>query len=280
MLGKLIVANSEQEINSLSRIFDNGLKNGVNDLRMIFREEIKTMEPNLRATQAIFSPSTGIVDSHGLMLALLGDLQRNGGILSCNSFVSKIEIIEGGFSISVDSEEVIEITCRELINCAGIEAQKVSKSINRNNFKVPKAYLCKGNYFSLTRKAPFSRLIYPVPNNSGLGIHLTLDLGGRARFGPDTEWIDDINYDVSFLQKQNFVDAIKKYFPELDETELHADYAGIRPKIVSRGEPAADFSIQFCDQHSIPGFVALYGIESPGLTSALAIGEYIRQNIR
>ena len=159
MLGKLIIANSEEEIKSLSRIFDNGLKNGVSDLRMIFREEINIMEPDLRASQAIFSPSTGIVDSHGLMLALLGDLQRNGGLLSCNSLVSKIETIKGGFSISVESEENIEITCRELINCAGIEAQKVSKSINGNNFKVPKTYFCKGNYFSLTRKAPFSRLI-------------------------------------------------------------------------------------------------------------------------
>lgn len=276
LLGKLIVANSEQDVLNLPKILENGTRNGVSDLRMVFLDELRELEPNLRAKQAILSPSTGIVDSHGLMLALQGDLERRGGLLSFKSNASAIRVIQGGFSVSVDSSEKIEITCRELINSAGLNAQKVSKAIDNNLYNtVPKARFCKGTYFSFSRKSPFSRLIYPVPNDAGLGIHLTLDLAGRAKFGPDTEWVNSADYHVESGRKNDFVEAIREYFPGLEDHELNPAYAGVRPKIVSAAEPAADFSIMFSDKHYLPGFVALYGIESPGLTSALAIGDLV-----
>ena len=279
-VGKLIVANEQQDILKLSKIMTNGIRNGVADLKMVFRDELFELEPSLRARQAILSPSTGIVDSHGLMLALQGDFERAGCLLSLNSLVSGIKVIKGGFSVRVDSSESTEITCRELVNSAGLDAQKVSGTIKNNPYNsAPKSRYCKGTYFSLSTKSPFSRSIYPVPNNAGLGVHLTLDLAGRAKFGPDTEWVIEPNYHVNSDRKSEFIRAIKDYFPGLNDNDLNPDYAGVRPKIVSANEPAADFSIQFKDQHSIPGYVALYGIESPGLTSALAIGEFIRQNI-
>ncbi len=279
-LGKLIVANTEQDIQRLPKILASGIRNGVSDLKMVFQDELRELEPNLRASQAIFSPSTGIINSHGLMLALQGDFESAGGLLSCNSSVSAINVMKDGFSVTVESGESMEITCRELINSAGLNAQKITRTIKHGaGHAIPKSRYCKGTYFSLSRKSPFSRLIYPVPNNAGLGVHLTLDLAGRAKFGPDTEWLATPNYDVSSKRKGEFVKAIRDYFPDLNAEELNPDYAGVRPKIVSAKEPAADFSIQFSDQHSIPGYVALYGIESPGLTSALAIGKLIRQKI-
>jgi len=281
-LGKLIVANTEQNIQSLPKILANGIRNGVSDLRMVFQDELHELEPNLRARQAIISPSTGIVNSHELMLALQGDYECAGGLLSCNSSVSGISVINGGFSVVVaGSSESTEITCSELINSAGLDAQKISQTFNHGVVhNIPKSRYCKGTYFSLSGKSPFSRLIYPVPNNAGLGVHLTLDLSGRAKFGPDTEWISKPNYDVNSKRKGEFVNAIRDYFPGLNDDELNPDYAGVRPKIVSSKEPAADFSIQFSDQHLIQGYVALYGIESPGLTSALAIGKLVKQKIR
>lgn len=280
-LGKLIVANTEQDIQSLPKILANGIANGVSDLRMVFQDELNELEPNLRATQAIISPSTGIVNSHALMLALLGDYECAGGLLSCNSLVSGIRVIKDGFSIVVTgSGESSEITCTELINSAGLDAQKISQTFGDGVvLNIPKSRYCKGTYFSLSGKSPFSRLIYPVPNNAGLGVHLTLDLSGRAKFGPDTEWISKPNYEVNSKRKGEFVNAIRDYFPDLNDAELNPDYAGVRPKIVSSREPAADFSIQFSDLHFIQGYVALYGIESPGLTSALAIGELVKQKI-
>jgi len=280
LLGKLIVANTEQDILRLPKILMNGIRNGALDLKMVFQDELIELEPNLRARQAILSPHTGIVDSHGLMLAMQGDFEQLGGLLCCNSLVSEICVIKDGFSLTVESSETTHITCRELINSAGLDAQKVSGIIKNNSVNsVPKSMYCKGTYFSFNSRSPFSRLIYPVPNNAGLGVHLTLDLAGRAKFGPDTEWVAAPNYEVSLKRKGEFARAIRSYFPALKDYQLSPDYAGVRPKIVSAKEPAADFSIQFSDQHSIPRYVALYGIESPGLTSALAIGKLISQKI-
>ena len=276
MLGKLIVANTEQDVQALPNILASGIRNGVSDLRMIGEGELRELEPNLRARRAIHSPSTGIVDSHGLMIALQGDIERTGGVLSFNSEVAAIKLIKDGFSVGVKSTEFIDITCKELINSAGLSAQELSKNIipSMSN-KIPKTRYCKGTYFSMSSRSPFSSLIYPVPNNAGLGVHLTLDLAGRARFGPDTEWIDEPNYDVNSARKFDFVESIRDYFPGLKAHDLHPDYAGVRPKIVDADEPSADFSIQSYGQHSIPGYVALYGIESPGLTSALAIAKFV-----
>ena len=280
ILGKLIVANTKEEIFILGKIFENGIRNGVTDLKMVLPDEISQLEPNLRANKAIISPSTGIVDSHGLMLALLGDFENAGGLLSCNSPISRIKVLKIGFALTVGLKENFEITCRELINSAGLSAQKISMMIkNIEVGPVPESKYCKGTYFSYSKKSDFSRLIYPVPNNSGLGVHLTLDLAGRSKFGPDTEWVDTPNYDVNPKRKNEFIKAIKTYFPDLSGEALMPDYAGVRPKIVSENEPASDFMIQFSDQHLIPGYVALYGIESPGLTSALAIGNLISRKL-
>ena len=280
-IGKLIITNEQEDVQKLKRILSNGTRNGVSNLKMLFEDELSELEPNLNAKQAIFSPSTGIIDSHGLMLALQGDFERAKGLLSLNSSVAGIKAIKEGFSVKVDSiGESSEVTCRELINSAGLNAQKISKTLNNKyDNTIPEPRYCKGTYYSLSTKSPFSRLIYPVPNNAGLGIHLTLDLAGRAKFGPDTEWIDEPNYEINSDQKGKFVDAIKNYFPSLNEEELYPDYVGVRPKIASYNDPPADFSIQFSDQHSILGYVALYGIESPGLTSALAIGEFVKQRL-
>ena len=280
ILGKLIVANTKKEIFSLGKIFENGVRNGVTDLKMVLPDEISQLEPNIRAKKAIMSPSTGIVDSHGLMLALLGDFERAGGLLCCNSQVHRIKVLKIGFALTVDLKEDYQITCRELINSAGLSAQKISMMMENSEIgSVPESNYCKGTYFSYSKKSDFSHLIYPVPNNSGLGVHLTLDLAGRVKFGPDTEWVDKPNYDVNLKRKNEFVRAIKTYFPDLSEGALMPDYAGVRPKIVNENEPASDFMIQFSDQHLMPGYVALYGIESPGLTSALAIGNLIRRKL-
>ncbi len=279
-LGKLIIANEQTEIDALPKILDNGLRNGVSDLRIILQDELKELEPNLRAKKAIHSPSTGIVDSHGLMLALQGDLELAGGLLSFNSEVREVKKIKEGFLVGVCSSESIEVTCRELINSAGLNAQEISKNfIDVGPTSIPKVRYCKGTYFSLAKNSPFNTLIYPVPNRAGLGIHLTLDLAGRAKFGPDTEWINAPNYEVDPQRKAEFVSHIRDYYPDIDDNDIHPDYAGIRPKIVDAGESAADFNIQFSAQHSILGYVALYGIESPGLTSALAIGEFVSKNL-
>lgn len=280
ILGKLIVANSKRDIFALTGILNNGIRNGVSDLRMVYKNELSELEPRLRAQQAILSPSTGIIDSHGLMLALQGDLERSGGLVSCHSPVSGIRVVDGGFCVTAGSSVVTEVTCKELINSGGLDAPKISRMLNGPaSVDIPVARYCKGTYFSLSTKSPFSRLIYPAPNDAGLGIHFTLDLAGRARFGPDTEWVETPSYDVSCKRKAQFFNAISDFYPDLREEDLTPDYAGVRPKIVGAGEPAADFNIQFSSHHKIPGYVALYGIESPGLTAALAIGELVKKNL-
>lgn len=279
-VGKLIIANKQDDLTKLSEIMDRGLRNGVKDLRMVFQDELSELEPSIRARQGILSPSTGIIDSHGLMLALQGDVEKANGVLCFNSRVSEIRLLQSGFSVRVASGDATEVTCRELINSTGLNAQEVSRTIKGfASSSIPRSMYCKGSYFTLTRRSPFDHLIYPVPNDAGLGIHLTLDLAGRAKFGPDVEWVDEPDYNVSADRKNEFITAIKDYYPSLNDTELIPDYAGVRPKIVSANEPAADFSIQFSDRHSVPGYVALYGIESPGLTSALAIGDFIEQRL-
>lgn len=279
-VGKLIIANQESDLEKLPDIIERGLSNGVEDLRMVFRDELVELEPMLRARQAILSPSTGIIDSHGLMLAIQGDIERAGSNICFNSKVIEISALKRGYSIKVNSDFVFEVTCREVVNSAGFNAQALSESIKTiDHTTIPKSKYCKGSYYSLTRRSPFNHLIYPVPDSAGLGIHLTLDLAGRAKFGPDVEWIDELNYIVSDERKNGFVAAIKDYYPSLNDSELVPDYAGVRPKIVSASEPPADFNIQFFDQHSLPGYVALYGIESPGLTSALAIGDFVEQRL-
>ena len=195
-----------------------------------------------------------------------------------NSPVLEGEVIEGGFKLSVGGDEPTEITCRELINSAGLGAQSLAQSVKGIPLDaVPELYLSRGCYFTLAGKAPFSHLIYPMPNNVGLGVHLTLDLQGQARFGPDTQWIDRIDYTVDPRRGDSFYAAVREYYPELKDGQLEPAYAGIRPKIAAPGEEAADFMIQGPESHNVPGWIALYGMESPGLTSSLAVAERVAQ---
>ena len=280
LLGKLIVANTKEQVDDLSVILSNGVRNGVSDLKMIDGKELEKLEPNLKAKKAILSPSTGVIDSHEFMLSLQGDFELNGGLVSFNSSVCQIRKAGGSFAISVLGHEDFEVSSRELINSAGLDSQTLSlkvAGINQNS--IPKARYCKGTYFSLAIRSPFSRLIYPVPNNAGLGVHLTLDLAGRAKFGPDAEWVKAPEYTVDPARRERFYKAIREYYPALNKDDLNPDYAGVRPKIVDAGEPSADFMIQFENEHAIEGYVTLYGIESPGLTASLAIADYVRQSL-
>lgn len=279
-LGKLIVATTPEQCDGLEAIFNKALANGVSDVAYLEQAELKQMEPHLNALRAIHSPSTGIINSHELMLAYQGDLENNGGMVVLNSPVLSGEVIEGGFRLSVGGDEPTSISCRELINSAGLGAQDISNAIaGIPADSIPRQYLSRGCYFTLSGKAPFEHLIYPMPNNAGLGVHLTLDMQGQARFGPDTQWIDEIDYTVDPQRGDSFYGAVRDYFPDLPDGKLEAAYSGIRPKISGPGADAADFVIQGSEQHGIPGWVALYGIESPGLTSSMAIAEQVLESL-
>lgn len=277
-VGKLIVATSVDQHNALEAIYHKGLANGVSDLRFISQHELNDMEPELAATKAIFSPSTGIVSCHELMLALQADLEGHNGVIALGSSVTSGRHINGGFELTLTDGE--RITCRELINSAGLHAQALSRKIDGiPPASIPPTFYSKGCYFSLKGKAPFSRLIYPLPSEEGLGVHLTLDLAGAARFGPDTSWVDSINYSTDSADVEDFYKSIKLYYPKVCIQDLSPDYAGIRPKIVGPGAAAADFEIQSEGTHGIKGFVGLYGIESPGLTCSMAIAEVVLQSL-
>jgi len=275
-LGKLIVATSDDEIKSLDLIRAKARDAGVDDLIFMETKDLQNIEPELKASAALFSPSTGIVDAHALSLALLGDAENNGAMLALNSPVLNSRVINGGFLLSVGGDEATEITCKNLIISAGLGAQSIAHNLSGLDKKtIPPLYYAKGNYFTLAGKSPFEHLIYPVPVPGGLGTHSTLDLGGQTKFGPDVNWIDVINYDVDVSKRDGFYNAIRRYWPGLPDGALNPGYVGIRPKTRGPGEPAQDFIIQNENDHGVPGLIALYGIESPGLTSCLAIGEYV-----
>jgi L-2-hydroxyglutarate oxidase LhgO len=277
-IGKLIVAADDAQVAELAGIRAKAVANGVEDLRLLSEADARTFEPELACKGALLSPSTGIIDSHGYMLALQGELEAHGGQVVLNTeVVSVSKLADGGFSVSVEAEDAAgegyAITCKELILSAGHGAPGLAWGLPGSN--PPKAYLAKGNYFKLTGKAPFSRLIYPVPEPGGLGVHLTFDLQHQARFGPDVEWVEGLDYRVDPLRGEVFYTAIRRYWPGLQEGSLVADYSGIRPKISGPGEAAADFRIDGPTDHGIAGLAALYGIESPGLTASLALAEIV-----
>ena len=278
--GKLIVANGEVEIAKLETIRAQAAICGVTDLETLDQAALKKMEPALRADAALLSPSTGIVDSHGLMLALRGDMENEGGTIAFNAPVVGGAITTSGILIDVGGAEPMTLRAGVFVNSAGHGAVTLAKSIEGlDPAHIPPAYLCKGSYYSLPGRASFSRLIYPVPEAAGLGVHLTLDLGGQARFGPDTEWIDAMDYDVDPARAERFYGAIRQYWPALPDGALSPAYAGIRPKITPPGAPAADFRIDGPDEHGVPGLVNLFGIESPGLTASLAIGALVAEKL-
>jgi L-2-hydroxyglutarate oxidase LhgO len=273
--GKLIVATSEAQLGELTRIRAAAAANGV-ALELLPANEARALEPELACSGALSSPSTGIVDSHAYMLALLGDAEAHGATLVCGSGVKSAEVHAGGIELHLEQSEAA-LRAKLLINCAGLGAPQFAASIRGFPPQhVPRAWLAKGNYFMLSGRSPFQRLVYPVPEPGGLGIHLTLDLAGRARFGPDVQWIENPDYEVSAARGESFYAAIRRYWPALTEGALQPAYAGIRPKISGPGEPAADFRIEGPETHGVPGVIHLFGIESPGLTASLAIADYVQ----
>ncbi len=277
-LGKLIVATDGSELAALDGIRQRASANGVDDLRWVDEVELRDMEPALDVTGALFSPSTGIIDSHAFGLALEGDAEAHGASIAFRSPVLRGEIVPEGIVLTIGGAEEAEFLCREVVNAAGLGACRLASNLHGlpDSF-VPKPYYAKGNYFSLSGRSPFRHLVYPVPVPGGLGTHLTLDLIGRAKFGPDVEWLDEPNYDVSEERGDAFYEAIRRYWPGLPDGALVPDYAGVRPKIHGPGTAVADFVIQGYDQHGVAGLVNHFGIESPGLTASLAIAEHTRQ---
>jgi L-2-hydroxyglutarate oxidase LhgO len=274
--GKLLVATSRNQVPQLESIMAKGRDNGVLDLMRITGDQAQALEPALECVEAVFSPQTGIVDSHQFMLALQGDAERDGAVCAFHAPVQAIEANNGRFIIKVGGDAPATISAACVINSAGLQANALARKIRGLDARhVPPLYLARGNYFSISGRAPFSRLIYPMPNEAGLGVHLTIDLGGQARFGPDVEWVDTINYDVDPRRAESFYAAIRAYWPALPDDALQPAYAGIRPKLSGPGEPAADFVIQGPAAHGVRGLVNLFGIESPGLTASLAIAQRV-----
>jgi len=275
--GKLIVATHAAQVPQLQAIIAKAAANGVPDLVLLTREEAQAMEPELNCVAAVLSPSTGIVDSHAFMLALQGDLENAGGLVALNSPVASGNC--GADVITVVTQDGTELQTSLLINAAGLYAQTLARRFTGlDAAHVPPSHYAKGNYFTLAGRSPFDRLIYPVPEAAGLGVHLTLDLGGQAKFGPDVEWVnspDDLVVDAA--RGEAFYAEVRKYWPGLQDGALTAGYAGIRPKIQGPEEAARDFLIQGQSEHGIQGLINLFGIESPGLTSALALGAHVAQ---
>jgi L-2-hydroxyglutarate oxidase LhgO len=280
----LIVATNPNQDADLEEILQKATNNGVPKMSRLTKEQVLAMEPNLNASSALLSESTGVIDSHGYMLSLLGGFEDAGGMIAYQSPLIKATPIQdgkNGYLLEVGGEEPFELETKYLINCAGLSAPAIAQRVDglQEQF-IPKAYFAKGNYFSLSGKSPFSRLIYPVPEPGGLGVHLTLDMGGQAKFGPDVEWLDidreeQINYTVDKERGQKFYAAVRQYWPGLQDGALNADYSGVRAKISAPGEPAADFRIDDQQIHGLEGLVNLYGFESPGLTSSLAIAQEV-----
>ena len=276
--GKLIVATSEPQLEELNAIRAKAHANGVGDVDWIAKSEVARLEPELFCLGALHSPSTGIIDSHSLMLAYLGDAQAAGAMLALRSRLERATVRGDGFELAVGGAD--PIGCSVLVNGAGLRAPTVARAIEGYPARLaPREFYAKGNYYSLTRRSPFSRLVYPVPEPGGLGVHVTLDLAGQARFGPDVEWVERINYDVDPRRADRFYAAIRRYWPGLADGALAPGYAGIRPKTTGPGEPASDFEIQGPRKHGVPGLVHLYGIESPGLTASLALARLVREEL-
>ncbi len=270
--GKLIVATDESQLPALTALKAKAAANGVPDLEPLSKAQARELEPEVVCAGAMLSPSTGIVDVHELMLALLGDAESHGAMLALATRVTGGEV--GGRRIVVEAGEGEDqrVSCDVLVNSAALGAQAVARSLRGlDPGTIPPLHYAKGNYFSLMGRTPFSRLIYPMPDGAWLGVHSTLDLAGRCRFGPDLHWVDALDYDVDDRALPDFYDSIRRWWPGLADGALQPDYTGIRPKLYARGEPAADFVIQGPAVHGVAGLVNLYGIESPGLTSALAI---------
>lgn len=277
--GKLLVATTEAELPKLEAIAKNAALSGVHDLIRLSADEAHALEPEVICVGAYLSPSTGIIDVHGFMLALLGDFENAGGTLVCGTPVTNWATDDRGFIIETGGADPMVLKARRVINAAGHGAPRLLQGLSACTSPCPQ-YFAKGNYFSLTGRAPFQRLVYPMPEAAGLGVHATIDLSGRVRFGPDVEWVkhdQDLNVDPA--RADAFATAIRRYWPGLPDGALIADYAGIRPKIHAPDQPMPDFRIEGPDSHGINGLINLLGIESPGMTSALALADYVADMI-
>ena len=277
-IGKLIVATSAEDEAQLSLLEQQATTNGVHDLEWIPAGRLQSLEPAVQGVAALLSPSTGIVSAHELMLALQGDLEAKGGTVALSARVTGIEWTGGEFRVLSDiGSDSFRFSTTRLVNAAGLGAQFVAALLDAGSLEIPPLYYCKGNYFTWQGRSPFSRLIYPVPEagGAGLGVHATLDLGGQLKFGPDVEYVETEDYEVSAGRIEAQIAAIRRYFPALDASRLAPGYAGIRPKLQGPGAAPADFMIQGPESHQIAGLVNLFGIESPGLTSSLAIAETV-----
>jgi L-2-hydroxyglutarate oxidase LhgO len=278
--GKLVVATNDSERERLAGVHKQAQINGVEGVEIIDAAAARKIEPELACVAAMRSPETGIIDSHRFMLALRGDLEDRGGMVAFASPIEGLKPANGGWDVAVGGSEPQTLTFDAVVNCAGLGAQRLARAAEGYPpERVPRLVLAKGNYFGYAGRPAFSRLIYPVPVPGGLGVHVTLDLAGRMRFGPDVEWIDQENYDVDPARAQAFYARIRDYWPRLPDDSLAPDYAGIRPKLTGPGEAAADFLIDGPRQHGLPRLVHLFGIESPGLTSALSLAEEVTRDL-
>jgi L-2-hydroxyglutarate oxidase LhgO len=278
-IGKLIVATTSDEIRVLEKYKAQANANGVDDLVWLTPSQVTGLEPEVKCSAALYSPSTGIIDAHEYLLALQADVEAAGGRVVLNTRVSAVRVVPEGFEIVTDGEPAVR--CRRLVNAAGIEAPRLARHIEGlPPATIPRGYLVKGHYFALQGRSPFRHLVYPVADAASLGIHVTLDVAGAVRFGPDVAWVDSEDYGFDESRRTWFAAAIRRYYPALDESRLQPGYAGIRARITGPDQPVADFRIDGPSDHGVSGLVNLYGIESPGLTASLAIAEHVAMLLR
>jgi len=277
--GKLIIATDEQQQSNLQPMLEKARNNGVDDIVCLDKNEMQRREPQVKCVSALWSPSTGLIDSHGYMLALQADLENAGGIIIFNTRVTAGSGTNRSPELAVTSSgSSFRLTANTVVNCAGLGGDKLAHAIDGiKRQTLPVYHYAKGNYFTYSGKSPFTSLIYPLPNEYGLGIHATHDMAGNLRFGPDVEWIDEIDYEVDPRRSGMFYEAIRSYWPDLMDKTLLPAYAGIRPKLNRLGSPAADFAIQDETEHGVAGLINLFGIESPGLTSSLALADHVSE---
>jgi len=278
--GKLIVATDDSQIPALRALADGARANGVTNLELLDARQARALEPALECVCALHSPSTGIVDAHEFAQALQADVESAGGMVALRSVVVGGTVTPEGIRLQVAAEAPFELLARRVVNAAGLGAQSLAQAIEGMPRRlIPPLHLAKGQYFGCRARVPFSRLIYPMPEPGGLGVHLTLDLAGRGRFGPDVQWVDRIDYEVEAARVEAFYGSVRRYWPGLPAGALAPDYAGIRPKISGPGTPAGDFVLQGPREHGIEGLIHLFGIESPGLTAALSLAEAVVERL-
>ncbi len=281
-IGKLLVAHGKKEEDFLKETLVIAKKNGVNDLTWLNQQALKELEPELLATAALLSPSTGIIDSHAYMQSLLAQAEQHNALFVAQTRMLSAQPNHEGFDVSLDSQgEHLSIRCKYLINCAGLHSEAIAHTIKGlNKSHIPKLHWCRGHYFSYQGKSPFKQLIYPIPRDNGLGIHASLDMAGQLKFGPDTQYVEQLNYDFPSKLKEKFLKQVSQYFPNIEADKLQPAYAGIRPKLQGEDDTFKDFVIQTSEEHQLKGLINLFGIDSPGLTSSLAIADYVIDKLK